>query len=385
VFQRYMNTLAHFGTSPWLNLAITTFTRFPSARSWLRAAARILPVAAGLAVLAASMGCIYIHESSFSSSELRAVTHRTNTGEMPAGVDSVDIENRHGEVHILGVDPGATGWTWQLEMRARSDEVAAELADTAALKPIQEGHRLRLILSLPDRSDHFSFRSDLDVRVPKSVAVHCRNSHGAVRLAEVSGNAVIVNQHGEVQLRDLPGSVSAQTSFASLTARQTGPATLKSHHGSITADQVHGPVNAETTFAVLSVSGIQGDAVLANQHGSIHGHGIAGSAQARTSFASLDVTAAGPSLTCENQHGSIRIRALSAGLATLSATTSFASMEVRLPAASNPAVRARTSFAEIDSDFPVIMKPHAADAQIPSGTPRVRLQNQHGAIRVLRD
>jgi hypothetical protein len=60
-------------------------------------------------------------------------------------------------------------------------------------------------------------------------------------------------------------------------------------------------------------------------------------------------------------------------------------LELRLPAGAKPAIQAQTSFGKIESDFPVLMKALGQDpfAGVDAGIPRITLQNQNGAIRVL--
>jgi hypothetical protein len=389
----------------------------------MRATDRILLVAVGTGIMAAAAGCIQITSSSFSDHPFTVVTNVTSRGEIPPDVKGVEIENRHGAVRIIGVETGLTGWEWQLEVRARSEAMAQQVAAEAVCSAGRAGDRLRVAMLMPDRPDQYSFRSDLAVRVPKAFAVACRNRHGEVEIADADGRVEVANQHGAVQLRNLPGTVQAQTSYAALTATRTGPATLKGQHARISAEEVRGPLTAETSYGAitavnigggtwlrnqhgaielahtagnvdahtsyssLTIKGVQGDAVLANQHGRIEVRDLSGSVDARTSYASLNVTAAGSNLVCHNQHGPVQVRALSPAFTRLSASTSYAPLVVHLPASARPAVRAQTTHGEIDSDFPVLLKPHEVEAfsGSPPGVPRVSLENRHGAIRVVRD
>ncbi|HAV64503.1 MAG TPA: hypothetical protein DCY13_19310, partial [Verrucomicrobiales bacterium] len=106
---------------------------------------------------------------------------------------------------------------------------------------------------------------------------------------------------------------------------------------------------------------------------------------AESSFASLDILAGGPRIDCRNEHGKVTIRSMATNLTSITAQTTFGALELKLPAALKPAMQAQTSFGEIESDLPVLMKAKGKDPfeNVPEETPRVRLQNQHGDIRVI--
>lgn len=371
-------------------------------------------------LLALNSGCIYVHNS---DADLKATATRTRDGEIPATLKSLEVENRFGDMQVVAAENEPARWSWKLTIRARTDQLAQELADAVTCSAVQDGDHLKLVVSWPDTREPRSIESDLELRVPKAVAVRTKNGFGRTAISGVTGEVDVTAQHGGVELKELPGKIRAQTSFASLNAANTGAAELKNQHGGIEALHVAGPLEAETSFATLTardiggkvtarnqhgridvsdavgaadlktsfaelrVQKVQGDAVLANQHGRVNAQEIGGSVKAGTSFASLDLDSTGMNLECRNQHGSIHVRALSAELATLDAQTSFGSIEVHLPAGLKPAVQARTTFADIDSDFPVLLKPRGQDAfaDVEAGAPRVKVLNEHGSIRILRD
>lgn len=381
------------------------------------------PVAtSALAILS---GCTNINDSlsvSFSNNDFKAVTNLTQTGEIPAGLKRLEVDNRFGDIRVVGSEVGPAEWTWNLTVRARTDALAQAAAAQASCNAQCEGDRLRLVVSLPEADKKHRFQSNLDLRVPKMVAVRIQNRFGSTEVSDLDGEIEATSQHGAMEFRNIGAPVRAQTSFGTQKLSETGPASLKNQHGTIEVANIHGPLTAEssfgailarnitgpvrlwnqhgkvevvqagpadlkTSFATLSAKRIEGDAILVNQHGHLEASEVSGSVNATTSFASLDVTVAGPSVVCHNEHGPIRLHATSATLTNLEANTSFGSLEVRLPASLKPALRAQTSFAEVESDFPVLMKPRGTDpfADVAPDTPRITLQNSHGRIRVVRE
>jgi DUF4097 and DUF4098 domain-containing protein YvlB len=373
-------------------------------------------------VSAALTGC-NVHISNLSGwtiSSLRATTNIVQSAEIPASLKTLDVINAFGEVRITGTDAGPAGWSQKLTVRARTDAAVQQIASNFICKAELDGDRLKLVVTASDFSEPHSFQSDLEITVPKSVAVRVRNKYGRTDISELNGDVEAASQFGAMELRDIGGKVRAETSYAVLKAANTGPATLINQFGSIDAIGVHGPLDAATSYAALDardISGtvkvrnqfglvhveraggadlktsyaelrardINGDARLVNQFGRVDAEAISGSVKAQTSYGLMDITGSGANFDCDNQFGGIKLQATSATLASLEARTSYGALEVRLPASLKPAVQAHTSYGDIESDFPVLMKPHSQDSwsDQPPGTPRVNLHNQNGKIRVV--
>ena len=382
----------------------------------------LLPVV-GAALLLLPSGCIRVEVSGSSDADLRAKAVVTRTNSIPTDIKTLEVDNSFGPVRIVGTDSEATEWEWTLTARAHTDALAQEAAESVKCDAVRDGDRLRIIVTLPVSKGDRSFESSLEIRAPKPVSVRTRTSFGRTAVAGIGGDVDAAGQHGSMEIRDVGGTVRAKTSFASLKVGGTGAATLENHHGELRADRINGTLDAETSFATLAASSIagpvklrdqhgkvdaggvdgdaeittsfasliardiSGNATLRNQHGSIDARDIKGSVRATTSFGNLSVDGLGSHFICRNSHGSIRLRSPSAALSEIDAETSFAPLDVRLSEELKPAIQARTSYADIDSDFPVLMKPRGTDvfAELAADTPRVRLENQHGRIRITRD
>jgi hypothetical protein len=358
--------------------------------------------------------------SGWSNTDLKAVTNLVQNAAIPDGLKFLEVHNAFGAVHVTGADNGPFGWSQKLTVRARTDAVVQQFAGNLLCRADLAGDRLKLVVSVPDSRVPHSFKSDLEITVPKSVAVQTHDQYGRTEITGLNGDVEAVNRFGSVELRDISGKVRADTSYAALKINNTGAATLKNAFGAIDATGIHGPLDAETSYATLDASDISGTvrlrnqfgrvnvekagdadvktsyaelrakeiaggARLVNQFGRVAAETITGSVRAVTSYGAMDLTGPGGSFNCENQFGGITVRATSATLTNLEARTSYGSLTVRLPAALKPALQAHTSYADIESDFPVLMKPRGQDpfAGLPPGTPRINLQNQNGKIRVI--
>jgi hypothetical protein len=367
-------------------------------------------------------GC-YFHSSGssgWSASYLHASTNIVQSAAIPAGLKNLEVINAFGAIHITGDDSVAAAWTQTLTVRARTDAVVQEIASNCLCKAQWDGGRLKLVVTAPEVHQPHGFQSDLEITVPKSVAVQTHDRYGRTEISGLSGDVEAAAQFGAMELRDIGGAVRAETSYAALKVRGTGPATLKNQFGSIEAADIRGPLDAQTSYALLDahdiagkvklrnqfgrlqvekageadlktsygelrVREINGDARLVNQFGRVAAEAITGSVKAETSYGPMDITGPGANFDCDNQFGGIVVRATSATLTSLEAWTSYAALEVRLPAGLKPAIQAHTTYGDIESDFPVLMKPRSQDSapSQPPGAPRLDLHNQNGKIRVV--
>lgn len=377
-------------------------------------------------LLAAVTGCIFVSVAgpvSFSDRDLKATATANQKGDIPSDFKKLEVDNSFGLVHIVGIESGPAEWTWKLKVRATTDALAKEFAQSATCKAEGDKDKLRLKVSFPDTKGKAQFTSDIEVRVPKSIAIEAKNRYGQMQISDIGADVEASNQSGAIEIRNIGGKVRADNAYATLKVNDCGAAILKNQSGQVEANNIRGPldattqyallvardiggpvrlrnqsgkielnkaegdVDARTSYAELSVRDIKGNAVLVDQSGAIKVNGITGTVKANTSYATLDIERVqGANIVCNNQSGSIRVHASSA-ITNLEAKTSYALAEVHLPADIKPAVQARTSYADIESDFPVLLK--SADknalAEVPAGTPRVNVQNQSGQIRILRD
>ena len=160
-------------------------------------------------MLTFASGCIYVSHSNsgYSDADLTASTNRTLAGEIPAGLKTLEVENQFGAVHVVGDDTQPARWSWNLTVRAKTEELARERAEETRCVAVQEGDRLRLTLTSPAPGGPYRVQSDFEIRVPKSMAVTTRNRFGETRVVGIAGDAEATAQNGSIELRSVAGSV----------------------------------------------------------------------------------------------------------------------------------------------------------------------------------
>jgi hypothetical protein len=377
----------------------------------------------GLIVLAAVVGCAQAtvkKRSTASTPELLFSTNITQKGQALPGLKGVEVGNRYGDIEVLGTDEATASWSWSLTVDAR-DQIRATEALRAVTCTTNDDGILHIIVSLPEARADYRFKSDLKLRVPKSNtvrtrtsygvthishltnAVHATGQNGAIAIEDVhakvqaetsyagltvsdSGPAFLQNRSGLIEATGIRESLDAETSYAALTVRKVdGPATLQNQSGAIDAADIKGNADLKTSYATLTVQNVTGNATLKNRSGSINAKAITGTVKAETSHAAMTIDSPGQVFVCRNQSGSIDLRAASPLVTSIDAATTYATLDVTLSRELKPALMAHTTFAEIESPFPVMPRVTGPNpfAEVGPSIPRIKLDNQHGRIRVV--
>ena len=337
-------------------------------------------LAATVAVLALATGCIYVnHSSEYSGGDLLAVTNLTQKGEIPADLKSLAVDNSFGNVRVTAAEGGSGEWSWTLTVRAQTDALAKEAADAVKFQAARTADQLRLAVSFPATRGSLSLRSDLEIRVPKSVAVQTQNRFGPTAISGLESDVEAAGQNGSVDIRNVRGKVRGETSFATLKVNDTGPATLKGRNGKVEATAIHGPLEAETSFATLSVSDIAGPANLKDQNGSIEAVDVRGPLDAATSFATLAVRDIAGPVKLRDRNGTVRLSNVkgSADVQTSFATLSVDGIEGDATLANqNGTVKARnvTGSIKADTSFGTL--------DVEAGGTNLVCHNRNGTVRV---
>lgn len=276
-------------------------------------------------------GCIRISTDRYEAEwegdqwqENKIMVRRDQDGVIPASVQKVYVENRGGMVKVTGV-PENFGWRNELKCFARDEATAHEFADRCQLEAVDNNGTYRLVLTIPKGRRTPRIESNMELRVPQSVAVEVKNHFGGTEVVQVNGLVRAQNHSGRLFLKSLPGEVEASTSFSDLVAEDIGPANLRNQSGALEIKNVGGDLKAETSFGRMRVRGVKGTVELRNQSGEITAEEIAGELKARTSFATMRVQNTGPA-QLSNQSG--EIDALRVG-GDLMAKTSFSRLTAR--------------------------------------------------------
>lgn len=111
------------------------------------------------------------------------------------------------------------------------------------------------------------------------------NSFAPVSVSGVSGELVLVNTNGNIDISDVTGGIDVRDRFGKITISHCGGGKIVNGNGSVQVDNVSGPLSVTTSFAPVNASTIKGNLIVHSQNGDVEAIGIKGSLEALTSFA----------------------------------------------------------------------------------------------------
>jgi hypothetical protein len=345
-------------------------------------------------------------------------------GQVPADIDTVEVNNQFGDVTIEATDD-EPAWSWELTCWSKDSATAEVLADAVELKVDQQGGRQSWIVVLPQAPvpELRGVRSHLVLRLPASVKAIVTNSFGDTSIQGVQERGVVESRHGSVELVDVAGSLDVTNQHGTIRASRIGAAHLNNRHGKITVHEATGNLVIHHRHGEVIVEQVLGHLEVAGEHGSVSVRGVTGPATIRAAFAPIHVEDAQETVSLTNRHGGITVRRVAGRLEMVNehgsiaadvespevlcecehgaidlclrnpqfrqveAETAFADLTVRLTAQSSPHIEAEVKFGKVRSDFPVLMagadsgeRPDPEASEAIDG--RIMLRNRHGDIRV---
>lgn len=315
--------------------------------------------------------------------------------EIPATVTSLDLRNVHGDIEVLPAADGVAGLQWELTCWADTQAEATRQIERIQLVTSEEGGVFVCEVKLPteEKEQLRGMKSNMKLRVPASLAVSIRNSHGNIVASEVACVLELHGAHGNINASRLTQPVTLENSHGDITVDDVVTATIDASHGDtlvstvheiVSVDSSHGHIDVRDVFGSVEVKTSHDDIMLTNvsglvtarnSHGDITGTKLEGGRlDLDTSFGSIKVSTLANSIACKNQHGDIAIVSLSPELHEVSAKTSFSDLTLTLPIDCQPQLKTSVTFGDIESDF----------ASSTSVGPAVELKVEHGDIRVRR-
>lgn len=222
----------------------------------------------------------------------------------------------HSAVTQMRVRPGS-GDTVQieadLEFWSNDAEWMEQVGERFDVEIEESGSRIEVTVELPSqpkssRKMKVHYEVDLNVTVPRGVALDISNKYGDVSVVDVDGpvnvnnnsgaivvegarDVVLDGRYGNIEATRIKGSLVAETSSGSVEAEDVaGDAKIESQYGNIRVEDVRGALEAKAKSGSVTVRRIKR-------------HAVVGS-----TYANVDVEEVGQQLKVETSSGSVRVR-----------------------------------------------------------------------------
>ncbi len=340
-------------------------------------------------------------------------------------------ETDFGSITVSGADVADCNITATIFVKAPTEEEAKEIAEKVKIKAEPVDKTLTVKVEKPRLKKRRSIGVSFEIIVPEQTKVICTSSFGAIKLADINGNARGKTSSGSITAENIKGSAKLDTSFGSITGNNISGENveLKSGSGEIKADNIQGLKSVQTSFGSITCNNVSGndarlktnsgkiiltkasfsncdvdtsfgsiistdlkaDSVkLKSGSGSIKVEGAsANTTNIHTSFGRITcrrITSA--DLTAGSNSGNIDILCSDSTPAEINAnvTTSFGSIDFVAPPGFSGQVELATNFGSINTNLPITITGEVSKkkltGKIGDGKGKLHLETKSGSIKI---
>ncbi len=325
----------------------------------------------------------------------KAEYQRTENLSVPLAPGSnLVAETSFGSITITGADVAECNVIATISTRASTEEEAKEIAEKVEIKTELVDKTLTVKAKKPQIKKEQSIGVSYEIIVPKQTDVECSSSFGAIKLADINGNAKAKTSNGSITAENIKGSARLDTSFGSINCNNIsgGDIELKTSSGKIGITKAaFGNCSAHTSFGSVTSSELTGKSLtLKSNSGNINlTEASAETADIFTSFGRITcrrITSA--DLTAGSNSGNIDIACSDSAPAEINAnvTTSFGSIDFLAPPRFSGQVELATNFGSVNTNLPITITGEVSKkkltGKIGEGTGRLHLETRSGSIKI---
>jgi DUF4097 and DUF4098 domain-containing protein YvlB len=167
-----------------------------------------------------------------------------------AGIKRIVFENPRGNIKVTGGDSKDIEITGRKGVRGYSHEEADRTNRETPVELVPQGDRL-LVRTNQDRGrDNQRISDDLEVVIPRSLAVESRAATADYEIADVAGDVELASDHGDVRLARIGGNVRLDIGHSDLirASAVTGKIDLQGQGTDIDLENVAGQVTVNGEY-----------------------------------------------------------------------------------------------------------------------------------------
>jgi hypothetical protein len=321
---------------------------------------------------------------------------------IPPAITTLRVNNDHGAVRVTPSDDNKITVTVRKKVGADGQSDADKY--NAGTKPVitSTGTLLTLDARTQAAGNH-SVQTDLDISIPRKMALQITSRHGEVSVTGRDGQVEINNQHGEVSVEDVTGNVSLTIERSSAKVEQiTGDVHIDGRLNEVSVTDIKGSAQFDGEFQEsvklaritksvafkssrtdLEFSRIDGDLDLDSDD--LHADQITGPLHLTTRSKEIRLEDVSGDVRVQNEHGGIEVSMRSLGNVQIDSRNGDINLSV--PDKAGFHLDAQTRGGEIQSDFSELKidnNEHEAKATgtVGNGSSHIVLNNEHDGIEI---
>jgi DUF4097 and DUF4098 domain-containing protein YvlB len=154
-----------------------------------------------------------------------------------AGLEKINVDTSFGEITIKGADTTDCNVTAKITGQAPTADEAKSLAEQTQIKLETNGKTLVIKAEKPYVKHNRSVGIAYDITVPVKTSINCKTSYGEVELKNIEGSIVAHTSFGQIKAENINGSVKLDTSYGEVDCEKitTGDFSAKTSFGEVKA------------------------------------------------------------------------------------------------------------------------------------------------------
>jgi DUF4097 and DUF4098 domain-containing protein YvlB len=159
------------------------------------------------------------------------------------GLEKISVDTSFGEIKISGSETADCNVTARITGQASTVEEAKQLAEQTKIKLETDGKTLVIKAEKPYQAEkpylkhNRSIGIAYDITVPVKTSINCKTSFGEVQLKNIEGSIVAHTSFGQIKAENITGSVKLDTSYGEVDCEKitTGDFSAKTSFGEVKA------------------------------------------------------------------------------------------------------------------------------------------------------
>jgi len=318
-----------------------------------------------------------------------------------AGGSEIKILTARGDINVTASEDNQVHAVVRKSVQSDSQESANRLNESTRPKFIQQGNVWLLDLT---SGDFEKARFDLDLQLPKQVALSLATRRGNLSVSEHDGNIDLSTDRGDLTADNVKGSASLHIRHGSVTIKQiTGNVQVDGevedgtvadvsgtldfnagYNGNVELSHIGQRLHLKSVRTDLQLAKLDGEISLG--HGDIRASSVAGPVKLTTRSNEVHFEDVSGEVEVENRNGVVAIKP-KAPLGSIDISNAHGGIELEMPPSAGFRLDAQSTSGNIDvNDFGVNVDNQRRDATaratIGKGGPDIRLRTDRGSIQI---